>query len=152
VLCFAKASRWKFGQSSVADHRGGLATWQEWFEPYLKLSARRNVKAFCYIDWLWPAQPSGNGACWQHPGCWYSWGDARVETNRSQLIGANEEHLRSFQLPTYHVMSSFAKTGSGPTHLQQWFYVAGSRWKAAMADTSIIHGSTEQALCAALGC
>jgi hypothetical protein len=81
------ANSWRLTPSSVVDHRGGMTTWKGWFEPYLKLIASPAVKAFCYIDWMWPAQPTGNGACWQHAGCWYSWSDARLELGQSSVVG-----------------------------------------------------------------
>jgi hypothetical protein len=51
------ASAW---QLAPQPGSGGSATWAEWFAPYLDLVASPAVKAFCYIDWFWPAQSTSS--------------------------------------------------------------------------------------------
>ena len=48
-----------FAPSNVTDHSGEMSTWTRWFVPYLKLIASPAVKAFCYMDWMWAAVPTG---------------------------------------------------------------------------------------------
>lgn len=79
ATCEGALATWRFIPTSIG---GARRIWATWFTPYLALINRTSVKAFCYIDWFWPAFSNHQGFNW------YNWGDARMETSQSSTIGA----------------------------------------------------------------